>query len=358
MISLLKKRTTLNVLKFLGWFFLLLPVIYLTVFKFYFLRMISNGDTLEKILLGNGLVFVSIEEVRGGWVDYDPKITISEGKARLTSGVVVSLDRLDLRFDSLGTLLERSPVFSTAEVEGLSVNYEISSNTEFSLGSNKLAPFPNNYFSNIFKALDHLTVNNVSFEVNRSSDSWKIKNQPDRPWILEKAERTSNFSLPLTIERWTEGIKSSSTDTHLKGSFSDHHDDPSFSVSAQFGLVGLEVEPFSDLVEKYQFMPIGGAINSQLWFSRRFDEFDISASVEIDDAVFPNSVSLEEISGRARYVGKSLTNGSLKIEDIVVKNTEKVFEISDLELLLDRNYDRGSAALFLPLASLKMDKLH
>ena len=353
MISILKKRTTLNVLKFLGWFFLLLPVIYLTVFKFYFLRMISNGDALEKILLGNGLVFVSIEEVRGGWVDYDPKITIYEGKARLTSGVVVSLDRLDLRFDSLGTLLERSPMFSTAEVEGLSVNYEISSNTEFSLGSNKLAPFPNNYFSNIFKALDHLTVNNVSFEVNRSSDSWKIKNQLDRPWILKEVERTSNFSLPLTIERWTEGIKSSSTDTHLKGYFLDHHDDPSFSVSAQFGLVGLEVEPFSDLIEKYQFIPIAGAINSQLWFSRRFDEFDISANVEIHDAVFPNFVSLEEISGRARYVGKSLTNGSLKIENIVVKNTEKVFEISDLELLLDGNYDRGSAALFLPLVSLE-----
>ena len=148
MISLLKKRTTLNVLKFLGWFFLLLPVIYLTVFKFYFLRMVSNGDALEKLLLGNGLAFVSIEEVRGGWVDYDPKITIYKGEARLISGAVVSLDRLDLRFDSLGTLLGRSPMFSAAEVEGLSVNYEISSNTEFSLGSNELARFPNNYFSN------------------------------------------------------------------------------------------------------------------------------------------------------------------------------------------------------------------
>ena len=353
MISLLKKRTTLNVLKFLGWFFLLLPVIYLTLFKFYFLRMVSNGDALEKLLLGNGLAFVSIEEVRGGWVDYDPKITIYKGEARLISGAVISLDRLDLRFDSLGTLLERSPMFSSAEVEGLSFNYEIPSNTEFSLGSNELARFPNNYFSNIFKALDHLTVNNVSFEVNRSSDSWKIKNQLDRPWILEEADRTSNFSLPLTIERWTEGIKSSSTDTHLKGAFSGHHDDPSFSVLAQFGLVGLEIEPFSDLIEKYQFMPTGGVINSQLWFSRRRDEFDISASLEINEAVFPNSVSLEEISGRARYVGKSLTNGSLKIENIVVKNTEKVFEISDIELLLDRNYDRESAALFLPLASLE-----
>ena len=353
MISLLKKRITLNVLKFFGWFFLLLPVIYLTVFKFYFLRMISNGDALEKILLGDGLIFLSIEEVRGGWVGYDPKITIYKGEARLTSGAVISLDRLDLRFDSLGTILERSPMFSTAEVEGLSVNYETSSNSEFSLGSNELARFRNNYFSNIFKTLDRLTVNNVSFEVSRFSDSWKIKNQLDRPWILEEKGRRSIFSLPLTIERWKEGIKTSSTYTHLKGAFSDDSDDPSFSVSAQLGLMGLEVGPFSDLTEKYRFIPLEGAINSQLWLSRRGDEFDLSVNLEINEAVFPNSVSFEEISGSARYVGKSLTNGSLKIENVVVKSTEKVFEISDIELLFDRNDDRDSAALFLPSTSIE-----
>ena len=101
------------------------------------------------------------------------------------------------------------------------------------------------------------------------------------------------------------------------------------------------------------FIPIEGAINSQLWFSRRHDEFDISASLEINEPVFADSLSLEEISGRARYVGKNLTNGSLKIENVVVKSTEKVFEISDLELLLDRNDDRESAAIFLPSTSIE-----
>ena len=46
-------------------------------------------------------------------------------------------------------------------------------------------------------------------------------------------------------------------------------EDPSFAVLAQFGLVGLDVEPFSDLIEKYRFIPLEGAINSQFWFSRR-----------------------------------------------------------------------------------------
>ena len=80
MIPLLKKRTLVNVLKFLGWFFLLLPVLYLTVFKLYFPRMISNGDALEKFLVGNGFNFVSIEEVHGGLIGYDPKITIYNGE--------------------------------------------------------------------------------------------------------------------------------------------------------------------------------------------------------------------------------------------------------------------------------------
>jgi len=353
MISFLKKRTTLNALKLLGWSFLLLPVIYLTVFKFYFLRMISNGDALEKILLKNGLDFVSIEEMHGGWKGYDPKITIYKGAARLNSGALVSLDRLDLRLDSLGTILERSPMFSAAEVEGLSVYYEISSETEFPFGSNELAQISNNYLLNIFKTLDRLTVSNVSFEVNRFSDSWKIKNQTDTAWSLEENNRSSIFSLPLTIERWMGGKKLFSTDTHLRGAFSGNPNDPTFSGLAQFGLAGLRVGPFSDLIERYRFVPLEGSINSQLWLSRTPEGFDISVGLEINDAVLTDSLSFEEISGRARYVGKNLTNGSLKIENLVVKSSEKVFEIPDVELFVDRNYDREFSAIFLPTTSLE-----
>ena len=72
----------MNVLSFLDGFSLL-PVIYLTFLRLYFLRMVSNGDALEKILIGNGLNFVRIEEVHGGWTGYDPKITIYNGKLGL-----------------------------------------------------------------------------------------------------------------------------------------------------------------------------------------------------------------------------------------------------------------------------------
>ena len=142
MIPLQKKRIVVKVLKFLGWFFLLLPVLYLTVFKLYFLRMSSNGDALEKFLVGNGLNFVRIEELHGGWIGYDPKITIYNGEARLSSKTLISLDKLDLRIDFLGTLLKRAPMFYAAEIEGLSVYSEISSDSEFPFGLNELAQFP------------------------------------------------------------------------------------------------------------------------------------------------------------------------------------------------------------------------
>ena len=50
-----------------------------------------------------------------------------------------------------------------------------------------------------FTTLDYLRMSNVSFEVNRFSDSWKIKNQIDKPWVLEESDRGSIFSLPLAI---------------------------------------------------------------------------------------------------------------------------------------------------------------
>ncbi|MEC8645139.1 MAG: hypothetical protein VXX78_07225 [Pseudomonadota bacterium] len=300
MISLQKKRIVVNVLKSVGWFFLLLPVLYLTLFKLYFLRMVSNGDALEKILIGNGLNFVRIEEVHGGWMGYDPKITIYNGEARLSPETLISIDKLDLRVDFLGSLLRGSPMFSAAEVDGLSIYSEISPDAELSFGSDQLAEFPINYFSNIFKTLDYLRVSNISFEVNRFSDSWKIKNQIDKPWVLEESDRRSIFSLPLIIERWTEGKKSSSTNTHLKGTFTGNPDEPSFSVLAHFGLAGFEVAPFSDLVEKYQFIPLKGVINSQFWLSLGSDKYGFSVDLEMNEAVFSNSVSLEQVSGRAQ----------------------------------------------------------
>ena len=100
-----------------------------------------------------GLNSFSIEEVRGGWKGYDPKITIYEVVARLDSGALISLERLDLRLDSLGTILARSPMFSTAEIDGLSVFYEVSSKSEFSLESSELMRFPNDYFSISLKLL-------------------------------------------------------------------------------------------------------------------------------------------------------------------------------------------------------------
>ncbi|MDC2963988.1 DUF3971 domain-containing protein [Gammaproteobacteria bacterium] len=353
MIPLQKKRIVINVLKSLGWFVLLLPVLYLTLFKLYFLKMISNGDALEKILLRNGLDFVRIEEVHGGWVGYDPKITIYNGEARLSPRTLISLDKLDLRVDFWGTLLNMSPMFSAAEVEGLSIYSEISPDREFSFGSNELAQFPSSYFSNIFKTLGYLKVSNVSFEVNRFSDSWIIKSQIDKPWVLEEGDRRSIFSLPLTIERWIEGNKSSSTNTHLNGTLTGNPDHPSFSVLAHFGLVGFEVAPFSDVVEKYPFIPLKGAINSQFWLSLGPDEYDISADLELNEAVFGNSVSLETVSGRAQYLGKNLANGSLKIEDLVVKSIETVLEIPDLEIVVDRNNDSESLAVFLPSTSVE-----
>ena len=147
------------------------------------------------------------------------------------------------------------------------------------------------------------------------------------------------------------GKKSSSTNTHLKGTLTGNPDDSSFSVLAHFGLAGFEVAPFSDLIEKYQFIPLKGVINSQFWLSIRPDEFDISAIFKMNEAVFADSLLLEEVSARARYLGKNLTNGSLKIEDLVIKSTEAVLEIPDLEILVDRNYDRESLALFLPSTS-------
>ena len=353
MIPLQKKRIVVKVLKFFGWFFLLLPVLYLTVFKLYFLRMISDGDALERILVRNGLNFVRIEELHGGWLGYDPKITIYNGEARLSSKTLISLDKLDLRIDFLGTLLKRAPMFYTAEIEGLSVYSEISPDREFPFGPNELGHFPSNYFSDIFKTLEYLRVSNVSFEVNRFRDTWKIKNQADKSWVLEKSDRRSIFSLPVTIERWTEENKSSSTKTHLKGNFTGNPNDPSFSVLAQFGLAEFEVTPFSDLIETYQFIPLKGAINSQFWLSLRPDEFDISVSLEMNDPVFADSILLEQVSGQARYLGKNLTNGSLKIENLVVKSIETVLKIPDLEILVDRNYDRESHALYLPTTSVE-----
>ena len=49
-------------------------------------------------------------------------------------------------------------MFSAAEVEGLSFNYEISSNTEFSLGSNELVRFLTITFLISLRTIDHLTV--------------------------------------------------------------------------------------------------------------------------------------------------------------------------------------------------------
>ena len=111
-------------------------------FKLYFLKMISNGDALEKFCSGMGLNSLALREVRGGWKGYDPKITIYEVVARLNSGALISIERLDLRLDSLGTILERSPMFSTAEIDGLSVFYEVSSKSDFSFGSSDLMRFP------------------------------------------------------------------------------------------------------------------------------------------------------------------------------------------------------------------------
>ena len=189
----------MNVLKFLGWFFLLLPVLYLTLFKLYFFRMVSNGDALEKILIRNGLNFVRIEEVHGGWTGYDPKITIYNGEARLSPETLISLDKLDLRVDFLGSLLRGSPMLSAAEVDGLSIFSEISPDAKLSLGSDQLAEFPINYFSSIFATLDYLRMSNVSFEVNRFSDSWKIKNQIDKPWVLKKVIEVRFSPSPLSL---------------------------------------------------------------------------------------------------------------------------------------------------------------
>lgn len=325
-------RITSGVFKSSWWFLLVclvLAAIYLSMGRLLAWSVSFNQDQIKSFLQDNGLEFVQLGEIQGGWAVYDPRFEVRNltlGKDGVTA---LEVDYLSLRLDSLRSALKQTPIISEVEISGIRLTLErddeglwirglARGDGEFSLQS-LLDSIP---------YLEFLRLDAIDIDLVSPNLELRLASREGEPWLVSSSGDANVVSFPLYLEREEDGKSIQSNRLELRGFYEGDLRESDFRAQLYLDAPHVDLEDFLPHVVIANKNLSSATLDTEIWLNITPGVVDITGDVVVRDVRLGEASDdlLDLVQTRFRYLGDSFSEGQLTFPSIAIESGEFGFE--------------------------------
>jgi len=318
--------------------FLVLVALYLSVGRLVTLSVSSYQERIEQFLRDNGLQFVDIGELSGGWRVHDPSLDIVDLVVQPGDEPAIVVSRLTLRLDSLRSLLNQRPIVKEIDISGLTLTVERDDQRVWIRGFEEgEGDFDLKYILDSMPHLELLKLDGIHIDFVGPTRTVQLVSDPESPWLISAEEDLKQLQLPLLLEHSLPDGSTQSTRVSVAGYYEGDYRDPSFHAELFLDVPEMQIVDFLPTVYLGGRSLDSATLESQIWMKLEPELVDVVGRISVRDVSLEqsNSAVLEELNGSFRFTGPELTHGVAGIPELGLKNAGYEFSLKDIELALD-----------------------
>ncbi len=316
---------------------LVLAALYLSVGRLVTLSAASYQERIEQFLQDNGLQYVRIGELSGGWRVHDPSLDIVDLVVQPNDEPAVEISRLTLRLDSLRSLLNQRPIVKEIDISGLRLTIERDDERLWVRGfEDGEGDFDLEYILDSVPHLERLKLDNIDIDLVGPTRTVQLVSEPGAPWIVSAEESLKRLELPLLLERTLPDGSVQSTRISVAGYYEGDIRDPSFHAEIFLDMPQIELEDFLPTIQLGDKQLSSAILDSQVWMDFEPDVVDVIGQVAVRDVrVADDGKILDELTGSFRFSGTELTKGVVTIPELRLASGDYEFTLDHVDVALD-----------------------
>ena len=316
---------------------LVLVALYLSLGRLATLSASGYQIQIEQFLRDNGLPFVKIGELKGGWRVHDPILEITNLSVQPADEPAVEISRLTLRLDSLHSLLNGRPVVKEIDVSGLRFTVERNDQRLWVRGfEGGDGDFDLQYLLDSIPHLERLRLDDIQIEFVGTSRGVRLLSEPDQPWVIRAEDDIRRLHLPLVLERALADGSVQSGSISMTGHYQGDIRDPGFMAELYLDASHIDLEEFLPVMRVGEKPLTSAALNTQLWLSLKPGRVDLVGNVSIRDVRIGSAEPVaDELSGDFRFTGPELTSGLLSLPGFSLRQGDFEFNLADIDMTVD-----------------------
>ena len=313
--------------------------LYLSLGRLAAYSIASNQQQVERLLRNNGLEFVDIGRVEGGWHIHDPRLIIHNLVLKSGEEAALEMDYLGLRIDSIRSLISGTPIIREIEVAGLRFTLERDKDKFWIRG---LPPGSGlldwEYILDSIPHLQAMKLTGVDIDLARPGPSLKMVSKPEEPWLIVADGEARRLSIPVYV-RGGAGEEAQEGFLNFAGTYQGDVRSEDFTADLYLSAAHIGVESFLPEMT-FAGRPLSAILATRAWLKLSPGKVDLTGELTVSDARLGGEQRLfESLESRFRFQGEHFTEGQLGIPTLRLKDGDFEFELPDLTLAITADTD-------------------
>ncbi|MDA0977476.1 MAG: DUF3971 domain-containing protein [Proteobacteria bacterium] len=341
----------------------------------------ANQERVEHYLRNNGLPHIELSRLEGTWQVYDPGFIATNVSIKPDGEQGLEIDRIQLRLDSLQSLIQGAPAIREVELDGL--RFAVIRDDKglwvqgFPRGDSR---FNLERVSHLISDIDRVSIAGVEIDVDLSEESLRLvsrKNEPlqvlrdgdrrliDLPLYIERdidpdsdTERAPQAQSPLAASKQSDGARHDNGLT-LRGQYTGSPLQSGFASQLYLEAVDVDVAGFVGDLIPGDWRPQEAGLDARGWLTIDNFDIDFTGDIQVQRIVLARDAGrealLDSVAMQVRLKGRPSDKLAAVIPEIRFVAPDLDFSLRDIELALDSN--QGDTTWGLRIRELGVDEL-
>ncbi len=332
---------------------LVLLALYLSLGRLVTLSASSYQNQIERFLQENGLQYVNIGGLTGGWRVHDPSLEIVDLVVQPDDEPAIEISKLTLRLDSLRSLLKQRPIVREIDISGLRLTVERDDERLWVHGfESGGGDFDLAYILDSVPHLERLSLDELHIDFIGPTRTIQLISEPGSPWIISAEEDLNRLALPLLLERSLPDGGVQSSRVSVAGFYQGDMRDPSFRAELFLDVPNIDLEDFLPVITIGEKTLSTAVLDGQVWLKLQPGVVDVIGDISIRDVNLTESGMdqelFDELSGLFRFSGADLTTGVISLPELRLIQDDYEFSLKDIDMAVDFSAD-GLVAAHIPV---------
>lgn len=316
---------------------LVLAALYLSLGRLAALSAASYQERIEQFLQDNGLQYVKIGELSGGWRVHDPSLDIIDLVIQSNGEPAVEISRLTLRLSSLRSLLNQKPIVKEIDISGLRLTIERDDERLWVRGfEDGGGGFDLEYMLDSVPYLERFKLDDIEIDLVGPTRTVQLVSEPDAPWMISAEDKLKRLELPLLLERRLPNGSERSTRISVAGYYEGDIRDSSFHAEIFLDMPQIELEDFLPTIRLGDKQLSSAILDSQIWMDFEPNRVDVIGQIALRDVRVADGVKgLDELTGSFRFSGTELTEGVVAFPELRLSSDDYEFKLDHVDVALD-----------------------
>ncbi len=303
---------------------------------------------------------VYIGELKGSWRRIDPTISITNLVVGPDDDPAIELGTVSFRLSSLYSFLERTPILTEVNIDGLKLTVEQRENQKWvvlGLPAND-EKFDTSRILDLLSHVEELSLNGLDLNVNSIGSDYHIGNEGNTPLQMRRSGKERVLAFPLLVQKITESGDSRQNKIYLTGDYSGELRRPEkLSANLYFKMPQVQLTDFMQEPVFGGYRLVSAQMKADLWLEYANQTYNLIGNLDASEIELAGTGderdTLEGVSTRFKLTGSTGEEGfQIFSPQTSIEYRNDMIEFQDLNLVVEQQKNQYLIAGTIPLLDL------